>query len=80
MINDADEGLASALDRVAHTYGVDRAAVALAWLLAHPAQILPVLGTNNLDRIRNLSKAGQVKIDRMTWFTLYTAAMGDDVP
>jgi predicted oxidoreductase len=48
--------------------------------LAHPAQILPVLGTNNLDRIRGLSGADRARIDRTTWFALYTAAMGRNVP
>ncbi|WP_420841290.1 aldo/keto reductase [Ensifer aridi] len=51
LLNGTDDRLGSALDRVAQAHRVDRAAVAVAWLLAHPAQILPVLGTNNLDRI-----------------------------
>jgi predicted oxidoreductase len=68
------------LDKIAGEQSVDRAAVAVAWLLAHPAHILPVLGTNNLDRIRTISDAYRVTIDRATWFALYTAAMGSEVP
>jgi predicted oxidoreductase len=69
-----------ALAKVASAHGVDNAAVAVAWLLAHPAQIIPVMGTNNLDRIRTLSDAVKIKLDRQTWFALYTAALGHEVP
>ena len=58
--------------------GID--AVAVAWLLAHPAGILPVLGTNNLTRIARLSDATRVSIDRQQWFEIYQAATGQEVP
>ncbi|WP_171232322.1 aldo/keto reductase family oxidoreductase [Ruegeria sp. HKCCA4812] len=67
-------------DEVAAGFGVDRAAVAVAFLLAHPANILPVLGTNNLDRIKHASDALKVKLDRESWFRLYEAALGHEVP
>ncbi len=73
-------GLGKALDAVAAEAGVDRAAVAIAWLLAHPARILPVLGTNNLARIGTISDALKLDLDRQDWFTLYEAALGAEVP
>lgn len=72
--------VAAKLDEVAAAQGVDRAAVAVAWLLAHPAKIMPVMGTNNLDRIRRFKDALDVAIDRQTWFELYEAANGYEVP
>ncbi|MEO0830623.1 MAG: aldo/keto reductase [Pseudomonadota bacterium] len=60
--------------------GADEAAVAMAWLLAHPARILPVMGTNRIDRIKLFSKALDVPMDRPTWFRLYTLALGHEVP
>jgi predicted oxidoreductase len=54
--------------------------IAIAWLLAHPANIIPVLGTNNLDRIKGLSNACDIKLDRETWYLLYSAANGCEVP
>lgn len=71
--------LRTAVSKVAMQNGVDEAAVAVAWLLAHPARILPVMGTNNLERIRAISDALKVKMDRETWFELYTAALGHEV-
>ncbi|MEM9710457.1 MAG: aldo/keto reductase [Pseudomonadota bacterium] len=67
------------LDDIARRDGVEPAAVATAWLLAHPAEIMPVLGTNNLNRIRAFSDAFQVNMDRETWFRLYSAALGREV-
>jgi predicted oxidoreductase len=71
--------LASRLDEVATAQGVDRAAVAVAFLLRHPAKILPVMGTNNLARIATISDAQKVELDRQTWFRLYEAALGREV-
>ncbi|MEM6277575.1 MAG: aldo/keto reductase [Pseudomonadota bacterium] len=73
-------GLMAALARVAQTHSVNETAVAVAWLLAHPARILPVMGTNNLNRIKAFSDAAKVEMDRETWFELYTAALGHEVP
>jgi predicted oxidoreductase len=69
-----------ALAAVAAEQAVDSAAVAVAWLLAHPARIMPVMGTNAIGRIKTLSDALKVTMDRETWFTLYTAALGQEVP
>lgn len=68
------------LDKIAREQGVDRAAVAIAFLLAHPSTIMPVMGTNSLDRIGKISNALKVSLDRETWFGLYEAALGTEVP
>ncbi len=67
------------VSKVAMQNGVEEAAVAIAWLLKHPVGILPVMGTNRLDRIAAFSDALKVKMDRETWFELYTAALGHEV-
>ena len=69
----------SALYNVASQNNVDETAVAIAWLLAHPSRILPVLGTNSLERIKGMSAALDVKMDRQTWYEIYTAALGREV-
>ncbi|MBB4000606.1 aldo/keto reductase [Aureimonas pseudogalii] len=71
--------LRTRLGELAAEAGVDPGAVAIAWLLAHPAGILPVLGTNSPARINAISDALRVSIDRQTWFELYTAAIGHEV-
>jgi len=80
LFSGADPDLSAALHRVADAQGVGIDAVAIAWLLAHPAKILPVMGTNTLSRIAGLSDALKVEMDRETWFALYEAANGNEVP
>ncbi len=71
--------LGAVMDAIAARFDTDRATIAVAWLLAHPAGILPVMGTNNLTRIATLSQAATLKMDRVTWYELYTAALGQEV-
>jgi len=72
--------LRPALNRIAQAHGVDIDAVAIAWLLAHPAGIVPVVGTNNLERMARLGDAFRVKLDLETWYDLWTLAAGKEVP
>ncbi len=69
-----------ALKTIADKQGVGTDAVAVAWLLKHPATILPILGTNNLQRIHSLSDALKVEMSREDWYVLYQAALGGEVP
>ena len=71
--------LTNKMDQIGSHYNVDRAAVAISFLLSHPANIIPIMGTNNIDRISKISDAFKVKMDRITWFELYTAALGREV-
>ena len=72
--------LLDCLNTIAKRYKVDVASVAIAWVLKHPAKILPILGTNNLDRISKISESVAINMDRKTWFELYTASIGHEVP
>lgn len=80
LLSGGNPELTAALKELGAAAGTDAGAVAVAWLLAHPAGILPVMGTNNLARIRQISDALRVPMDRPTWFRLYTAALGHEVP
>ena len=68
------------MDALARARGVSRAAVALAWLLKHPARILPIVGTTNPDRIREATKAADLELTREEWYRLLIAARGEPVP
>ncbi len=72
--------LHAALEALAAREGCDMATVAIAWLLAHPAGIVPVIGTNSLERIGTLARAGEIALDREDWFELYSHANGREVP
>ena len=81
LVSGAGEGaLRAVMARVAQEHEVDVAAVAVAFLLRHPAGIIPVMGTNNPARIASFADALRVDLDREAWFELYAAALGSDVP
>ncbi|MGL4234530.1 aldo/keto reductase [Tabrizicola sp.] len=77
---ESDAALIARMDELAAAAGTDWTAVAIAWLLHHPARIIPVLGTNTLSRIAAISDALRVPMDRQTWFELYTLAQKHEVP
>ncbi len=55
-------------------------AVALAWLLKHPARIQPIVGTVQPDRIRQAAAADQLELSREDWYRLLLAARGEPLP
>lgn len=72
--------MAPKLAELAQASGTDTTAVAMAWLMHHPVQILPVMGTNQLERIGRFGDAARVPMDRQTWYELYELANGHEVP
>jgi predicted oxidoreductase len=54
--------------------------IAIAWLLRHPAKIVPVIGTNDTERMIRLSKAHTINLSRSEWFQIWTASAGHPVP
>jgi len=72
--------LAPKLNSLAQAASTDTTAVAIAWLLHHPARVLPVMGSNQLERIALFNQAEQIAMDRQTWFELYELANGHEVP
>jgi len=59
-------------------YGSDT--LLLAWILQHPAKVLPIAGTVNTARIQMLRKAAELQLDREDWFAIWAESMGHDVP
>lgn len=61
-------------------YQVGADVLSLAWLLKHPAQLIPVIGTVKTERIISVVKACSIDLELQEWFQLYEAAMGNEVP
>ena len=72
--------LAGRMEQLAKDAGTDTTAVAVAWLLHHPSRVLPVMGTNQPERIARFADALRVPMDRQTWFELYELANGHAIP
>ncbi len=76
----AAQRVAPLIARLAEEKGTTREAVALAWLLRHPAGIQPVVGTTNRDRLIASCAADSVTLSREEWYALLVAARGKPVP
>lgn len=76
----ADTALGRALAQLGRELEATPEQLAIAWLLKHPSQIRPVLGSGKLDRIRSMVKAEELALDRQHWFQLLEAARGFSVP
>lgn len=54
--------------------------VMYAWLLAHPAKIMPIVGSGKLERIRTAAQAVKLTLSRQQWFRMYVSSLGHNVP
>ncbi|ARC57854.1 Oxidoreductase YdhF [Frondihabitans sp. 762G35] len=71
--------LNTALDELAAKYDVEPAAIAVAWITRHPANMQVVLGTTNVDHLRASAAGSDVPLTRPEWYRLFTAA-GHQLP
>ncbi len=81
--NPADErtrAVAALLDGKAKAASVDRAAAAYSWIMAHPAQPIPIVGTQNLARIATIPDAYKVEWTRAEWYAVLEASLGERLP
>ena len=63
----------SLLDAIAAEQNVSRGAVALAWIMVHPSGVIPILGTQRLDRIKDATDALRVELTRTQWNEILVA-------
>jgi predicted oxidoreductase len=78
--DDRARAVAAELDRVAATAGISRAAAAYSWLMAHPAGIIPIVGTQNAARVAEAADAYKLSWTRTDWYAVLVAARGEKLP
>lgn len=71
--------LNAVLAQLGEKYSVAKSAIAIAWILRHPAQIQPIVGTMTPSRLTEIAKAAEVVLTREDWYALYIAA-GNELP
>lgn len=75
-----DKAVAASLDTVAEAHGVSRTVAAYAWLMAHPAGIVPIIGSQQAGRIAEGAQALKVRWTRQDWYAVLVAARGVPLP
>lgn len=77
--NDKFPELNRVINRLAEAKGVANTAIAIAWILRHPARMQPILGTTNAERVKAICKASDITLSRQEWYEIYLAA-GNTLP
>ena len=62
------------LGNIASREGVSKSAIAIAWILRHPAKMQAVLGTMNVEHMKDVCEATKVNLSHHDWYQLYLAA------
>jgi predicted oxidoreductase len=62
------------IDEIAEKYQVANTTIALAWILRHPAQMQPIIGTMNTSRLKDCCRAAEIDLTREEWYEIYRAA------
>ena len=78
--NDKDKNTQVLVYRLAKKYGVSPEAVVLAFITRHPANIQPVIGTTNIERINACAQVSNITLDREDWYQLLNTRLGNDIP
>ena len=66
--------LNKALAEIAEREGVSKTAVAIAWVLRHPAKMQAIIGSMNVSHIKDACDAVKVEISHHDWYALYLAS------
>ena len=77
--NDSFPVLNKKINEIAARHNVTNTTIAIAWLLRHPANMQPVTGTMNKERLKDCAKAADVRLSREEWYEIYLAA-GNNLP
>ena len=77
---DREKAVAAEIDRIAAKAGVSPSVAAYGWLMAHPAGIVPIIGSQNTSRISESAAAMEMRWTRQDWYTVLVAARGERLP
>jgi predicted oxidoreductase len=77
---DRAQPVVTLLGSLAETHAVTPSAIAYAWIMAHPAGPIPIIGSQRTDRIAEATAALRVRLTRAEWYAILTAARGEPLP
>ncbi len=78
--NAREQAVAAELDAIATVQGVSRTAAAYAWVMAHPAGIIPIVGSQQAARIAEAAEAMKVTWTRAEWYKVLVASRQERLP
>ena len=75
-----DQRLTAVLKSIAGELNTDIDQVMYAWLLKHPTGIMPIVGSQHIDRIKSAVDALEIELSLEQWYKIYIASKGEDLP
>lgn len=66
--------LNKALEEISQKYDTTPTAIATAWILRHPANIQMIAGTTNTERVSEIIKGSEIRLEREEWYRLYLSS------
>jgi predicted oxidoreductase len=75
-----EKAVAAALQVVADIHNVGLSIAAMSWIMAHPAGVIPIVGSQTPERILESADVFKVKWTRSSWYAIYVAARGEALP
>jgi predicted oxidoreductase len=69
----------TAVEKLAIQYNVTKEEIVYAWLLKHPANIIPITGSSKMERVQQATNALTIKLTNEDWYVVYSAALGTEV-
>jgi len=79
--SEKEQRINNQLQEVAHELEVDSIdKIIYSWLFKHPAQIVPIIGSGKIERIKNAIEAFSIDMTLEQWYKIYTASTGEEVP
>lgn len=68
------EKLNNKLQELANKYNVCKNTIAIAWILRHPSNITPIVGTTSINHLLEIAKAKDINLTKEEWYSLYLSA------
>ncbi|MGV6820496.1 MAG: aldo/keto reductase [Parvularcula sp.] len=68
------------LDRIAEEHEATRSQVALSFLMRHPSRVIPIIGTQTIERMEEAANATKVALGRREWYDIFEARTGEKMP
>jgi len=75
-----DQRLTAELKSIAAELNTDIDQVMYAWLLKHPTGIMPIVGSQHINRIKSAVDALEIELSLEQWYKIYIASKGEDLP
>ena len=75
-----DQRLTAVLKTIAAELNTDIDLVMYAWLLKHPTGIMPIVGSQHINRIKSAVDALKIELSLEQWYKIYIASKGEDLP